>query len=464
MPTIAFQPNFAEWRAQARPLLRARVEPREILWQSLSNSQGSLFETPTTTAPTPADPAMRLPAAFARLAETISLWRGEEPWPLLYRIAYRLLYENPRLLEIGVDPDVSRAHFLQKGIRRDIHKMHAFVRFKRWGEQDAYVAWYQPEHRILRAAAPFFARRFGDKFWSIFTADESAHWDGKEIQYAGGISRENFSAKDAFDALWQDYYRSTFNPARVNLRAMQAEMPQKFWNNLPEAAVIQELVRAAPERLREMAAKPHYLAQPPASTSLPELAEAASHCASCPIHARATRTVFGKGNPKARLVIVGEQPGDEEDLSGAPFIGPAGQVLRQALAECEISAESIYLTNAVKHFKWTPSDRPSKPRLHQTPAASDVSACRPWLEHELRLIRPKLVLALGRSAGLAALGRVPAIEKERSQLFTTAAGHQVLLSWHPAAILRAGDESVAAQRLQELREDLLLAQEISGQE
>lgn len=449
-----FSPDFSGWRERARELLLAKTPPELVDWQPRGREQASLFVSHDLLPS--ANGEIRLPKEFLTLARLVSCIRSDEQWPILYRFAWRLAETGPKLLHLAIDPDLVLLKRWEKNIKRDIHKMHAFVRFQE--REGMFEAWYQPDHRILREAAPFFARRFGDKPFAIYTPDESVRWNLKELVYGAGV-RERPTSTDAFDNTWREYYRATFNPARVNPKLMQKEMPKRFWQGLPEASVIQSALREAPARLQAMARVPSYLAAPPITESLPELAQAASGCQSCPLHAQATQTVFGEGPAHAELMIIGEQPGDEEDKIGSPFQGPAGALLRRACIEAGVPINELYLTNAVKHFKWKPSDRPSKPRIHQTPSGSDVSACRPWVEQEIRLVQPRVILALGRTAGLAVLGRLPVLHKERGHLLTSTLGPQVCLSWHPAAILRAASEEEAEARLQELRADLRFAYE-----
>jgi probable DNA metabolism protein len=456
--SVRFTPDFEGWRGQARTLLLTGVEPSLVDWHPAGSAQAALFTSNVALFPVKGE--LKLPAEFVRLASAVACVRGEEQWPVLYRFAWRLLREGAHLLQISTDSDLLRLRLWEKAIRRDIHKMHAFVRFKE--KEGTYVAWYKPDNRILREAAPFFARRYGDKPFTIFTPDGSAIWDLKKLNYGDGLAGRDFTTTDTFDEAWKEYYKSTFNPARVNVKLMQKEMPKRFWANLPEASVIESALREAPKRVQKMAEVATYLAAPPAIETLPELAAAARTCESCPLYSRATQTVFGIGPARAPLFIVGEQPGDEEDKQGNPFVGPAGAVLRDALAQAGVPEGEIYLTNAVKHFKWVPGDRPSKLRIHKTPSGSDVSACKPWLEKEIALVKPKVLLALGRTAGLSLLGRLPLMAQERGRPLESHREQSVMLSWHPAAILRAFDEPQKAERFGELVHDLRAAWEAAG--
>jgi DNA polymerase len=160
-------------------------------------------------------------------------------------------------LEIATDPDTRQLQTWAKAIGRDIHKMHAFVRFRQVGVDETsgreqFVAWFEPDHRIVRLAAPFFRKRFAAMDWSILTPDECVHWDGNDITFTTGVTRDAAPDGDALDELWRTYYRSIFNPARLKTRMMQSEMPKKYWKNLPEATLIGELVADSRRRVRDM--------------------------------------------------------------------------------------------------------------------------------------------------------------------------------------------------------------------
>jgi DNA polymerase len=189
----------------------------------------------------------------------------------------------------------------------------------------------------------------------------------------------------------------------------------------------------------------------PDSRSLRTLREAAGECRGCPLWEDATQTVFGTGPRKARLMLVGEQPGDREDLEGEPFVGPAGEMLARALRSAEIDRGEVYVTNAVKHFKWRPR---GKRRLHQTPRAGEVEACRPWLEAELETVRPVALLALGATAAKALYGPSVRVTRDRGKLIESPLAPVAALTLHPSAILRLRDHDEREEALGGLVEDL----------
>ena len=258
MREVEFDPTFEGWRDAARAALAAGVPPHEIAWTERGAAQ-PLLEGLSASAPDdpPATTVARVPRAFLAVAERAACFRDAGRWSLLYRVLWRLTHGEPRLMDVVVDPDVHRMLAMEKAVRRDAHKLHAFVRFRRVeaasaGTSETYVAWFRPEHLIVEHATPFFARRFAAMRWSILGPDRSAYWDGGRLHFGPGVPRAAAPPPDALEALWRTYYAHIFNPARMKLAAMRAEMPKKYWDNLPEAALIPGLVQDAPARVVEM--------------------------------------------------------------------------------------------------------------------------------------------------------------------------------------------------------------------
>ncbi|MFN2452326.1 MAG: UdgX family uracil-DNA binding protein [Candidatus Dormibacteria bacterium] len=189
----------------------------------------------------------------------------------------------------------------------------------------------------------------------------------------------------------------------------------------------------------------------PAGADLDGLRAAAAGCRGCPLWSAATQVVFGEGRPGARVLLVGEQPGDQEDLSGRPFVGPAGRLLNTALRDAGIDRQQVYVTNAVKHFKWEPR---GQRRIHATPSPAEVVACRPWLEAEIGVLRPRLIVALGATAGRSLLGPSFRVTQHRGQLFPGPGDAQITGTIHPSAILRIHDEAARVAELAALTADL----------
>ena len=188
----------------------------------------------------------------------------------------------------------------------------------------------------------------------------------------------------------------------------------------------------------------------PSKPTLPKLREAAADCQACPLWKTGTQTVFGEGLAKAEVMLVGEQPGDREDVEGRPFVGPAGRLLDTALAEAGIDRSLAYVTNAVKHFKWTPR---GKRRIHQKPNWAEIAACRPWLDAELAVVKPRVLVPMGATAAQALLGRQFRVTKDRGRPIESELAPVVIATIHPSAILRA-DEADREREYQALVEDL----------
>src|SRR5947209_3182767 len=189
----------------------------------------------------------------------------------------------------------------------------------------------------------------------------------------------------------------------------------------------------------------------PDHPGLPSLREAAAGCRACDLWQKGTQTVFGEGEPGARLMLVGEQPGDYEDREGKPFVGPAGRVLDEALEEAGIDRTTVYVTNAVKHFKWEPR---GKRRIHQRPNAEEIGACRPWLDAEVAAVQPEIVVCLGATAAQALLGRNFKVTKQRGQFVEGLMGPVLTATVHPSSILRAPDDAARQEQMQAFVDDL----------
>ncbi len=445
--------DFAGFRAHARALLAAAVPPHAVQWSTQADNEDLFGETPSPAGlPQSAAAPVAVPAAFLALCESVVLHRDPQRFALLYRLLWRLARE-PALRHDPLDADMLRARAMARAVGHDIHKMRAFVRFRQVKDGDAagplHVAWFEPEHHILRANAPWFMRRFAQMRWAILTPDCCAQWQpGGPLDFSRGAARDRAPPADAGEELWLTYYRSIFNPARLKLAMMQKEMPRKYWRNLPEASLIAPLAARAQERSRGMLAQPatttarRFTRLPPAVVaetrespvaSLQDLRDATQHCRRCPIGACATQAVNGEGPLAPALMFVGEQPGDQEDLRGRPFTGPAGQVFDRALARLHLPREAVFVSNAVRHFKF---ELRGRRRIHKTPAQHEAAACAPWLEQEIALVRPVALVALGATAARSLLGRAVLVTKERGSWLQRPDGLPVLVTLHPSALLR----------------------------
>ena len=489
--------HFDDWRPIARDLAAAGVEPRDVHFvdgfaeptlgfdaspPSLREGQGEGAldrPSPPSTTKSAAIEAAKLlvPRRFLDEAALVACHRDADRFDLLYRLLFRLANERHDLLDDPLDDDVLRFRAMFRQVKRDVHKMHAFVRFRKIestveeaphvhvGLREYFIAWHRPDHHIVRAAAPFFADRFAVMNWSILTPEESANWrsDERVLRFGPGVPREAAPRDDELEGLWRTYYGAIFNPARIKLRAMTREMPTRHWATLPETRIIPDLLKEAPARVGDMIERSamakkvtaaDFIPPPPANAklTLPVLAEAAQRCRGCDLcDIGAIQAVFGEGPEDAPLIMVGEQPGDQEDRAGRPFVGPAGQMLDEVLGQIGLDRSQVYVTNAVKHFKFVMR---GKRRLHQTPNVTEVKSCRPWLEKEFELIGPKMVVALGATAARSMFGQDFRITQRRGDVFESPWAPWSMATLHPSALLRIPDPEAKAAALADFTADL----------
>lgn len=262
MLEVAIDSTFDGWRRVARSLLKQGIPPGLVYWRASASEQVDLLSGGAAIDVADTAAFSKVPREFLRLAASVACHSSSERWHALYRVLYRLENGEPSLLEVATDPDIHALTVMDKAVRRDVHKMHAFVRFRAVNNtatvsETRYIAWFEPAHHIVQRATPFFARRFASMHWSILTPDECAHWDGQTLQFTPGLTRESCPDEDELEELWCSYYAHTFNPARVSVATMQAEMPQRYWINLPEAPLIAKLTREAPARVLSMLEQAH---------------------------------------------------------------------------------------------------------------------------------------------------------------------------------------------------------------
>lgn len=245
MIQIAVENSFATWRGAARQLLTARVKPDDVFW--LAEGQAGLFDVKEVGPGAPA--SFHVPRKFLKIAEAAACYDDGERWPLLYRVLFRIVFENRELLQIESDPDVRSLRSMEKAVRRDVHKFHAFVRFRQIDceGKEIFVAWHEPQHFTVERATPFFARRFGTMNFSILTPKGCAHWDREKLTFSLAATRDLAPAGDETEEFWLLYYRSIFNPFRLKVNAMKKELPVRHWRTLPEAVLIPELIRSTYE-------------------------------------------------------------------------------------------------------------------------------------------------------------------------------------------------------------------------
>ncbi|MGN6590647.1 MAG: UdgX family uracil-DNA binding protein, partial [Sphingomicrobium sp.] len=415
--TLSAPDDFEGWRDAARDLAEAGVPASAVVWQ-VEGGDPDLFGSEVQR---PAAASFPVPRAFVDLAKDVVCHSDPERFALLYAMLLRLK-TNRHAIEDEAYPLVRRLQELAKAVRRDIHKMHAFVRFREIDER--FVAFFEPDHHIVRHASSFFVNRFANMNWSILTPELSIHWDGKALAEGPGATRADAPSGDPLEETWRTYYSSIFNPARLKVDAMLREMPKKYWRNMPETSLVQPLIAGARARELEMIersaakegladalqAERHIEPGGNLRASWEALLKDARKCTRCDLYKHATQTVFGEGPLDASIMFVGEQPGDQEDLAGRPFVGPAGQLLDAALEKAGIDRSTVYVTNAVKHFKFVPR---GKRRIHNKPDAGEIEACRWWVSHERELIRPPVTVALGATAAQSLFGKTMAIGRNR---------------------------------------------------
>ncbi|MGC1505279.1 MAG: UdgX family uracil-DNA binding protein [Sulfitobacter sp.] len=460
------------WRDRARGFLAAGTPPHEILWGD-TTSAADLFATPAPAVP---PSTVKVPRSFVAMANTVAWHSDPERFARLYAFLWRLR-EAPYLMTDRGDADLARLRQMEKNVRRCQHKMKAFVRFREITLQGAnrrsFAAWFEPTHNTVEPTADFFAGRFADMDWRILTPKASAIFEGGQLSFESGQVKPDLP-NDASEDLWITYFRNIFNPARLKVQAMQSEMPKKYWKNMPEAAAIPDLIANAPARARKMALAAPSLPPRHMANAQAQLASCASAwegpdaalpieinaCTRCPLHQCATQAVLGEGPMDAALMIVGEQPGDQEDLKGRPFIGPAGKVFDRVAKTAALDRRTVYVTNAVKHFKFSPRGRR---RIHQRPNTSEIEHCKWWLNAELAQVKPKLVVALGATAAQALTGNGSSVMARRGKIEQAQDGPPVLITIHPSYVLRQpeGDARQKAENL--LLHDLKAAlREIGG--
>ena len=464
--TLAAGADLNGFRRAVRRLIADDISPEAVVWQT--DAAPSLFDASPMTGTLDTAPPISLPRTATDLIRHVVCHHDPERYALLYRCVWRLLNGERALLDVASDPLVARLALMAKSVRRDLHKMHAFLRFRcvsdRSGER--YIAWFEPAHYILEETADFFVDRFRSMVWSILTPVGSLHWDRETLRIGPPGDKTALPATGAVEAEWNTYYASTFNPARANTAAMLREMPKKYWRNMPETKLIPNLLRSAGSRVET------FMSNAPALPRKKDPAKAVARmrdgdvrtladlnaviAAAEPFVPGGTRAVLGEGPLKPALAFVGEQPGDQEDLQGHPFVGPAGQLLTRAMTEAGIDREACYLTNAVKHFKF---EQRGKRRLHRTPTAGEVRHYRWWLDKELELVAPKLIVALGATAVLALAGKVLPITKSRGPLDFD--GRPGFVTVHPSYLLRLPDAAAKRDAYATFIADLVAAQALA---
>jgi probable DNA metabolism protein len=421
------------WRLATRGLVLAGVEPEALTW-SVGGGE---------TAPLPdATGSFHVPRALVSLASLAIQARNADRFGLLYSLVWRI-NAGEKLLDDDTDPDLLPVRRMALAVRADAHRMRTNMRFlavpegalpERAVPEDGgtrFLGWFDPEHFVLPANAQLIVRRFPDLMLTIVTPDGAAHWDGSSLLFGSGL--RHAEDDEALQAWWERHRDTLLEQATPEV-------------SVPEAEAVDEAPRP-PDR---PALGPVVLRSKP-DPAMRRSAKDAASCRRCPLYEPATQTVFGEGPADAPVMFVGEQPGDQEDTIGRPFVGPAGQMMDRALEEAGIDRRTVYVTNAVKHFKFTPR---GKRRIHQTPEVPEIQACGFWLDVERAHVRPRLLVLMGGSAARAVLGRAVTISRERGRPIQMPDGQTVFVTVHPSFLLRVPDAAAKAREYAAFVRDL----------
>jgi len=428
MPQITLngQTDWHGWRTATRALVLSKVPPEDVHWAVRSQEQDAGNELPAGAN------GFHVPRTLVTLASLALQARDPQRFALLYRLVWRA-NGGEKVLQLTDDADLLRLHQLAYAVRAEAHRMRTMLRFLDVQEDSdrRFVGWYAPAHYVLAANAQLTARRFPNLIFSILTPEGGAHWNGAELRFGEGA--DAFADDAELARWWQAHHVRLWRDARGGA-------------SIPEAEPLDEAPRS-PDR----AALGPVMLPVRADPQIVEASSSAAACQRCPLHQAATQTVFGEGPEGASVMFVGEQPGDQEDVIGRPFVGPAGQMLDRAMEEAGIDRRTVYVTNAVKHFKFTMRGRR---RLHQSPEAPEIQACRFWLDVERVQLRPKLLVLMGGTAARAVLGRPVTIGRERGRPFHMEDGQLAFVTVHPSFLLRVPDEEARAREYRAFVSDL----------
>jgi DNA polymerase len=474
--------TFAEWREAARELLVHDVPPELLTWGT-PQAGGDLFSGAppaawqahnpadnTAEIPPPSQPRHpppSIPRSLMDMLQSAACCRVPDRWAFLYRVIWRW-QRGEHDVQSPADEDGARLHAMVKAVRREEHDMHAYIRFRE-RPLDAgpprFVAWYEPQHDVLPQVAQHFVSRMGKVSWMIATPEASVLWDGQTLHNTGPLVKSSEELEDAGEALWLTYYRSVFNPARLNQSVMQQHIPSHRWKNLPEGKIVTHMISEASLGARKVGQ--YEAVGQRKGTTIPIAPEDAQperqqpskldECRRCELWEFATQAVGGEGPKKAKIMFVGEQPGDQEDLAGQPFVGPAGKLLDQVCEKAGIDRDTIYVTNAVKHFKWEPR---GKRRLHKTPAQKEIEACHYWLDKELAQVKPTVIVALGATALKSVMRTANVTLKNSIGHPVFHEGHWIVTTYHPSYVLRVPGEEAKREAFQAMVDSLRLAQDL----
>jgi uracil-DNA glycosylase len=413
------------WRTATRALVLAAVPPDQIQWRVTPKSTHALPD---------AAGSFGISRALVALAGLAIQAREPRRFDVLYRVVWRA-HKGEHVLEDRADPDTRLAQGLALAVRAEQHRMRTQLRYLPVHErgETRHVGWYRPAHFVLEADAQLLARRFSRLAVSILTPEGSAHWDQQGLRFGPGVDPASVPDDAGLAAYWRSYGGEVLEAARPDVSVPPAEpLGDEPWP--PDRPALGPVVM-------------------PAGTDegIETAVHEAADCRRCHLWELATQTVFGEGPAGARVMFIGECPGDQEDVIGRPFVGPAGLMLDRAMQEAGIDRRSVYVTNAVKHFKFTPR---GKRRLHQTPEAPEIQACRFWLDVERVRLAPSLVVLLGATAARAVLGRAVTIGRERGRPIRLSDTETAFVTVHPSFLLRVPDEDAKHREYQAFVRDL----------
>jgi DNA polymerase len=427
---LSGETDWSGWRAATRALVLGGVAPDEVGWRV----GGTGDALPVATG------GFGLSRALVDLAALAIQARDPDRFALLYRLVWRA-HGGERVLELAADPDAAAARALALAARAEAHRMRTHLRFLPVEEEAGtrHLGWYAPAHYALEANAQLLAQRFPALRWSILTPELAAHWDGTALAFGHGVAPPEDDA--ALAAIWRRDGAALLAEARPGTAIPPAEA-------LDEAPRPPDLAPIGPVVLTAAA-----------DPALAEAAREAAACRRCPLWEPATQTVFGEGPAGARILFIGEQPGDQEDVIGRPFVGPAGQLLDRAMEEARIDRRTITITNAVKHFKFI---RRGTRRIHERPEADEMKACGFWLDVERVRIAPRLVVLMGATAAKSVLGRTVTIGRERGRPFALSPTETGFITVHPSFLLRLPDEDARAREYRAFVEDLRMAAQLAA--
>ncbi|MFM0627416.1 UdgX family uracil-DNA binding protein [Paraburkholderia xenovorans] len=465
MKRISIEPSFAAWRRAARELLRQGVEPERIEWvefdscESVGSGTGSANTQDNSAAPAVATPA--IPRELLAWLKTAACFCAPDRWSLLYRILWRWTHGERHVL----DPQDADGALLDQRIQSVEHETNDLVTLTLFRRRDPsmgapeFVGWYEPHHDLLAQAAERFAERMGDSTWMLATPQGAVFWNGMMLRISRpaaddgetscpehpqqnplatqallpGAMAGEATTSEPTEALWLAYYASAFNGA-------PAPVPLRYWRTPPAGPPLPAQLARERSRLGAQSGTVTVPEMPPLEYSAvtPPLREPTgplATCRRCALWRNAKQAVAGAGPAQTALMVVGEQPGEYENQHGAPFTGPAGQLLDTVLARAGLDRAALYLTYAVKHYKWETLEQQ---RVHRTPARREVEACQYWLEHELTQIAPRVVVTLGATALKALTGAHVNLSEYLGQTIDHG-GRLIVPTWHPSYALKTVD-------------------------